>query len=185
MIRTTAIALFLAAAVPAQADEISDAIQSALDAYTAGDTAFAAEELAFAQQLLTEMSAMNLADCLPEAPEGWTREIDTDMNAGLAMMGGGIGAEAEYSKGNESFTVTLMADNPMVTAMAGMMSNTALMAAMGKMTRVGRQKYVDQDGTMSTLVNNRVLVQAEGADPEAMLPVLEAIDYRKLGDFGT
>ncbi len=185
MIRSTAIALLLTAALPVQADEISDTIQSALDAYNEGDVAFAKEELAFAQQLLQQMSAMSLSDCLPEAPEGWTREIDTEMNAGLAMMGGGIGAEAEYSDGTETFSVTLMADNPMVTAMAGMLSNTALMAAMGKMTRVGRQKYVDQDGTMSTLVNNRVLVQAEGAAPEVMLSVLEAIDYDKLGDFGT
>jgi len=186
MIRPTITAFFLAAAaLPAQADEISDTIQSALDAYNAGDTTFAAEELAFAQQLLQEMSAMDLSDCLPDAPPGWTREVNTEMNAGLTMMGGGVGAEAEYSDGSTTFTVRVMADNPMVTAMAGMLSNTALMAAMGKMTRVGRQKFVEQDGTMSTLVNNRVLVQAEGADPAVMLPVLEAIDYRKLGQFGT
>ena len=185
MIRTTAIAFALAAVLPAHADEISDTIQSALDAYNAGDVAFATEELAFAQQLLQQMSAMSLSDCLPEAPEGWTREINTEMNAGLAMMGGGVGAEAEYSDGTDTFTVRYMADNPMVTAMAGMLSNSALMAAMGQMTRVGRQKYVNQDGTMSTLVNNRILVQAEGAAPEVMLPVLEAIDHRKLGEFGT
>ncbi|MDJ0825266.1 MAG: hypothetical protein QNJ16_07170 [Rhodobacter sp.] len=185
MIRTTAIALVLAAGLPAQADEVSDAIQSALDAYTAGDMQFAAEELAYAQQLLQEMSAMSLSDCLPDAPDGWTREINTEMNAGLAMMGGGVGAEAEYSDGTNSFTVTAMADNPMVTAMAGMLSNAAIMATMGKMTRVGRQKYVTQNGEMSTMVNNRVLVQAKGAAPEVMVQVLELIDYRKLGAFGS
>ena len=172
-------------ALPAHADEVSDTIQSALDAYNAGDLAFAKEELAFAQQLLQEMSAMSLSDCLPEAPEGWTREVNTEMNAGLAMMGGGVGAEAEYSDGTDSFTVSVMADNPMVTAMAGMLGNTALMATMGKMTRVGRQKFVNQDGEMSAMVNNRVLVQAKGADPEVMIPILELIDFKKLGEFGT
>ena len=114
--------VFAVAASFAPADEISDAIETALQAYKDGDIRFAQDELTFAQQLLQEKSAMSLSDCLPDAPAGWTREINTEMNAGLAMMGGGVGAEATYSDGSNRFTVTVMADNPMVTAMAGMLS---------------------------------------------------------------
>lgn len=180
-----AAALVALVALPAGADEVTDAIENALKAYRDdGDVQYALEELAFAQQLLQEMKTMSLVAFLPEAPKGWTRTVDTDMAAGLAMMGGGTGAEAEYTNGADTFTITILADSPMVAAMAGIMGNAAAMAAMGKMVRVGRQKYLDQDGELSTLVNNRVLVQAEGAPVDTMVPVLETIDYRKLGDFG-
>lgn len=181
---TACLALSLSLALPAQADEVTDAIESALEAYEAGDVQYAIEELTFAQQLLAEMKSDTLIAYLPEPPEGWTREVDTEMNQGLAMMGGGVGAEATYSDGTVSFKITLMADNPMVAAMAGMLGNPALMAAAGKMVRVGRQKFLDQDGEMSSLVGNRVLIQASGAETEVMVPVLEEIDYSGLGDFG-
>lgn len=171
-------------ALPAAADDVTDTIESALEAYRDGDVQYAIEELSYAQQLLQGMKTDSLTAFLPEPPPGWTREIDTEMNAGLAMMGGGIGAEATYSDGSDSFTLTLLADSPMVMAMAGMLNNPTVMAAAGKMVRVGRQKFLDQDGELSTLVNNRVLIQASGAGTDIMMPVLEAIDYRGLGDFG-
>lgn len=186
MFNRTLAGLSLAAglALPAQADDISDTIQSALDAYNAGDISYATEELAFAQQLLKAMKSDSLSAYLPEAPDGWTRTIDKEMSAGMAMMGGGVGAKAEYSMGSDSFTITMMADNPMVAAMGGMLGNAAMLAAMGKMVRVKRQKFVDQDGEMSALIANRILVQASGADPAVMTPVLETIDYKALGNFG-
>jgi len=174
------------AALPlsAHADEVTDTLKSAIDAYEAGDLQYALEEIAFAQQLMQAMKAEGLVAFLPAAPEGWTREVDTEMNAGMAMLGGGTGAEAEYSNGDVSFTITLMADNPMVAAMAGMFANPMIMAASGKITRVGRQKFIDQDGELTGLIDGRVLVQASGADVEVMVPVLEAIDFEGLGKFG-
>lgn len=168
----------------APADEVTDALTSAIEAYEAGDVQYALEEMAFARQLMQAMKADSLAAFLPPAPEGWTRELDAEMNAGLAMMGGGTGAEARYEGPDGRFTVKLMADNPMVGAMAGMFANPMMMAAAGEIHRVGRQKYVDQSGTLITLVDNRILVQAEGAEAAAMLPLLEQIDYRALADFG-
>lgn len=170
--------------VPAQADDVSDTIQSALDAYNEGDIKYATEELAYAQQLLKAMKSDSLSAYLPDAPEGWTRTIDTEMANGMSMMGGGVGTKAEYSNGSSSFSITMMADNPMVAAMGGMFGNTAMMAAMGKMIRVKREKFVDQNGEMSALIDNRVLVQASGADTEIMIPVLETMDFRALGAFG-
>jgi len=179
------LALALVVALPAQADEFTDTLQAALEAYEDGDIQYATEELAYAQQLLSDMKSDSLVEFLPPAPAGWTRSVDTEMTAGLAMMGGGgVGAEATYSDGATRFSVTLLANSPMVTAMAGMFGNPAMMSAAGRIVRVGRQKYLDQDGDMSTMVGNSVLVQASGADPDAMLPILEEIDYRGLSRFG-
>ncbi|MEQ9694495.1 hypothetical protein [Shimia sp. SDUM112013] len=169
-------------ALSAQADEISDALESALTAYNEGDVQYAIEELDFAKQLLLAKKTGALSDVLPAAPDGWTRTINTDMNAGLPMMGGGVGTEAEYSDGTQSFTVSIMADNPMVAAMGGMVANAALMGA--KIERVGRQKFMNQDGELSALVDNRILVQASGADVPVMLDLLGTMDFRALSKFG-
>jgi hypothetical protein len=169
----------------ARADQISDTIQSALDAYNSGDYQYAAEELAFAQQQLQALKADGLSAFLPEAPEGFTRTVNTEMTAALGMMGGGTGAEASYQGASESFTLTLTADSPLVAQMGAMLGNAMVMAQMGgQIVRVGRLKFLDQDGSMMGLVGNRVLVQITGASNEVMLPVLEQIDFAGLEGFG-
>ena len=171
------------AALPlsATADEVADTIRSALDAYESGDAQYAAEELAYAQQLLREMKAVGLTGFLPPAPDGWTREDDTEMTANMGFMGGGVGAKATYTNGSDRFEITLMADNPMVAAMGGMFANAAAMGI--RQVRVGRERFASQDGQLTALIGNRVLVQASGAAPEVMVPVLEGIDYAGLSAF--
>lgn len=179
--RLVPLALALTLALPVHADEVSEAIQRALDAYNAGDTATAAEELTYASQQLSTMKADSLAAYLPEPPEGWTREVNTDMSAGLQLMGGGVGAEASYSGPDTSFTLTLMADNPMVASMGAMLAS----GLAGKMIRVGPEKFTDQDGSLAAMIGNRVLVQAQGAPAEVMIPVLEKLDFAALEAFGS
>jgi len=167
----------------AQADDITEALESAMQAYEDGDTQYAIEELEYAKQLLQAMKTDELVQFLPEAPDGWTREVNTEMNAGLGFMGGGSGAEATYDGDGQSITITMMADNPMVAGIAGMIGNAALMGA--KIERVGRQKFMVQDGEISGLVDNRILIQAPGGDVDDMLELLETMDFRALGKFGT
>ncbi|MBL4915634.1 hypothetical protein [Szabonella alba] len=190
MTRSISRSLILAAAfaftAPAvQADQITETIQSALDAYAAGDVQYAMDELAYAQQQLQALKADSLAVFLPEAADGWTRTVNTEMNAGLMMMGGGTGAEASYEGPGGSFKISLTADNPMVASMGAMLGNATLMAQMGKIERVGRQRFLNQDGSLSALIGNRVLVQAQGGDVADMLPALEMIDYAGLEKFGS
>lgn len=174
--------LALVLAMPAASDEISDTLQSALDAYSEGDAAYALEELDYARQLLLELKTEALARFLPEAPEGWTRAINSEMNAGLAMMGGGTGAEATYQGEGKSITLQVMAGNPMVGALGGMIGNAAMYGA--KVERVGREKFMVQDNEVTGLVDNRILVKASGADPEAMLALIGNMDMRALKEFG-
>jgi hypothetical protein len=184
ILRAAALGLGLAAAAaPAAADDVTDTIEAALAAYGQGDLKDALEELAYARQLISEMQTADLAAFLPEAPDGWSREIDTEMAAALSMMGGGFGAEATYAGGGQRFTVTLMADNPMVAGFAGMLGNAALLGG-AKRVRIGGERFLDQDGELVALIDNRILVQASGAPLEAMVPVLEAMDFEALARFG-
>lgn len=176
------LAVLAVSAFPAAADEVTETLQSAIDAYETGDAQYALEELEYARQLLLEQKAGSLRAFLPEAPDGWTREVSTEMNAGLAMMGGGTGAEATYRGEGESITITIMADNPIVSAMGGMIGNAAALGA--RIERVGRQKFMSNDGELNGLVDNRVLVKASGGDTARMIALLEGIDFRGLGRFG-
>ena len=179
LLATTALLL---AATTAHADDVTDTLESALTAYNEGDIKYALEELEYAKQLIMAMKTDALSAFLPAAPDGWTREVNAEMNASLAFMGGGTGAEAEYSMDGQQFSITIMADNPMIAAFAGMIGNASVMGA--KLERVGRMKYMNQDGELSGLVDNRILIQAKGAPVEVMIPLLETIDVKALEDFG-
>ncbi len=180
-----ALTLALVPATPALADEVSDSIRAALEAYEAGDVTLAKEELDYAGQLLSQMKAEGLSAFLPTPMDGWSREDGETQALGAAMMGGGLTASATYTRAGERVEVSLMADNPMVTAMAGMFSSTAMMGAMGTLKRINGQKAVlTNDGELQALVNNRILVQVTGsgstADKEAYFA---AIDMDGLKDF--
>jgi len=184
MFRATFFAVALLAMTnPALADEVIDTLSSALQAYEAGDIENALQELDYARQLLRDMSTKALTGFLPDPPAGWTREVsDSDISTGLVFFGGGTGAEAIYSDGTDQFTLTIMADNPMVAGFAGMIANAGLMGM--KMRRVGTEMFYDTDGQLSALIDKRILIQAEGADPEVMAPILERIDFKALEGFG-
>ncbi len=79
------------AATTARADEVSDTLESALSAYNEGDIQYALEELEFAKQLIMALKTDALSAFLPEAPNGWAREVNSEMNSSLAFMGGGTG----------------------------------------------------------------------------------------------
>ena len=171
-------------AVPVQADEVADTIRSALTAYEEGDLQYALEELAAATQMINALRTDALSGYLPAAPEGWTREVNADFGRGLALFGGGTGAEARYDgPGGESFTLSILADSPVVASFAAIFGNPAMMSQMGTVTRIGRHRVLDQNGQLVSLLGSRILVQASGAAPEVMLPFVRAMDLDGLASF--
>ncbi|NKX43324.1 hypothetical protein [Roseicyclus persicicus] len=181
---TPILAATLALTAPAQADDITDALTAAIEAYEAGEIADALDELAYAQQLLQGLQAEGLTAYLPPAMDGWTREVSAEASAGAAFLGGGIMAEATYTGPGDSFTITLMADNPMVAQMGAMLGNRAMMAMMGEIVRVNRENFLNQDGDLTGLIGNRVLVQASGGDLDTMVAHLEQMEFGELERFG-
>lgn len=170
----------LAAPGMAGADEVSDTISAALEAYEAGDVGAAKEELDYASQLLGQMQADTLTGHLPAPLPGWEREVG-DAEAAAAMFGGGIAARAEYFRDGDTLQIEIMADNPMVGSMAAMLGNSAMMAAMGRVKRIGGEKFVLQDGEIMGLIGGRFMVRVEGTAPEAdKIAYLEAMDFDAL-----
>lgn len=172
------------AVTSAAADEFSETMALAIEAYEAGDIADAQDELEYAQQLLQEMQGEDFVKYLPEALDGWTRELgDNDEGAAMAMFGGGVAAGATYINGNKSFEIQLLADNSMVASMGMMLNNTATMAMMGKLVRVKREKFVDVDGEIQGMIGD-VLIQTSGdADQEDVIAHLEEMDFKALEDY--
>lgn len=179
-----ALAAALTLPLAAQADEISDTLQSAIEAYNDGDITYALEELDFARQKLMALRTEAFQQFLPPAPDGWTRDVETEMQAGLAMMGGGMGASAEYRApdGSQYYSITMMADNAMVASMGAMVANAAAMGM--KVERVGRQRVAINDGQAMALVNNRILITIEGGDEALLMQAMEGIDFDALSNFG-
>ena len=67
--------------------------------------------------------------------------------------------------------------------MAGMPGTAQMMAKMGKVVKVGDQSLLSQHNKLSTLVNARVLFQAQGTAEDVMLPLVQKIDFAKVGVF--
>jgi hypothetical protein len=174
----------LALAQPTSADEFEAVLDSALEAYRAGEVSEAREDLQYALTMLGELEAKTLARHLPEPLEGWTRQV-TDAQGGMpmAMLGGGTTAAATYRRGGEDFELTLIANSPMVSGMAAMFSYMASVGS-GRSVRIQRQTFAISDDEIQGVVGGSVLVQASGRAPvEVMQAHLEAMDLRALGEF--
>lgn len=188
MRRSSLLALALAPAVlfaqPAAADEVTDALEAALEAWSGGDVATAKSETEWALAKIGEAEARGLAEHLPPAPEGWTRRDEDPQSLGAAMFGGGLMATASYSGPGDAgaATVTLAADSPMVAAMGAMFGNSAAMNSLGRTVRAGRHRAViTGDGELQALIGGRTLVTIDGsASEETKQALFSAIDLDAL-----
>jgi hypothetical protein len=181
----TAIAVALSAAT-AQADAVTDALAAAQAAYANGQLGQTAAELTNATRAVQTIQQERLASTLPQPAEGWTMTPGESSVDAAGFLGGmvGIMADATYSHSDgRSFTISLMADSPTVASMAGILGNPQMMAMMGKVVKVGAIDMLDQDGSLSALVANRVLLQVQGADIADMSAILATMDFAKLGQF--
>lgn len=169
-----------------RADDFSETLKTAQEAYDEGDLAAAQEELNYARQLLAQMRASALDAFLPEAPDGWERVVSkSNNNAGLAVMGGGVSSTAKYksTEGRDRLTVSIIADSPMLQSMGMLFSNTAIAAGgQGTMKRIKRQKVrVMKNGDLSTLIDKRIMVEVKGRAPEEVKQqFFELVDFKKL-----
>jgi hypothetical protein len=172
-----------AAPAPSFADEFTETVEGALEAYRAGDVDAAREDLDYAVKILAGAKAGALAALLPEPAAGWRREQGEDATAAMAMFGGGVSASAVYRRGEEDFTLTLLADSPMVSSIGAMMGG---LAAVPDVTtrRIERETFAVTDGQIQGVIDDRVLVTAEGSAPvEAMFEAIERLDFKGLKDF--
>ena len=132
------------------------------------------------------MRAAALAEFLPAGQDGWTREDAADAagaGAAMAMFGGGTSAAASYRKGSEAFTITLIANSPMVSGLGAMLTGMSSVAG-AKPIRIERTQFSMNEGELQGVVADKVLVSVSGEAPlEAKTAHLEAMDFKALGDF--
>jgi hypothetical protein len=181
----TAFAVTFAAGA-AQADAVTDALAAAQAAYANGQLGQTAAELTNATRAVQAIQQERLASTLPQPAAGWTMTIGDSATGAAGFLGGLVGtmADATYTHSDgRSFTITLTADSPTVAGMAGILASPQMMAMMGKVIKIGAIDMLDQDGSLSALVANRVLLQAQGADVADMSAILATMDFAKLGQF--
>lgn len=175
------LAASLAFAGPALADEVEDSINEALTAYAKKDYTTAKQALDYAAQLVAQKNAEGLGAALPDALAGWSAEDVDTQDAGAAMFGG-IRAARNYEKGDARVELQILGDSPLLATWMPMLSNAAMAAAMGKMTKIGNHRAIQtKDGQVIMVVANRFLVIIEGsASMEDKTAYARAIDFKKL-----
>lgn len=168
----------------ALADPVVDALDAAKAAYEAGDLGKAIDETGEATSAMQLKQSEALAVFLPDAPDGWTKTINPDMAAGLAYVGGGSGVEASYQNDAVTFSISMIADSPMLESMLPMFQDPNMLAMMGEVVTIGDQAFIKSAETeMMTAIGSNLMLTASGADPATMTPLLEGINFAALADF--
>jgi hypothetical protein len=177
-----AVALVLAASVPALADPIHDQIAAALKAYDAGDMRAAKQNLDMASQQIATRNAQLLGTVLPPPFTGWTADKPEIVGIGN-ILGGMITAKRSYHSANATVTLSILGDSPMLAAFMAMISNPqiAMLSGAKIVTIAGHQAMITQDGQIQMAVGNRWYITVEGNATVAQKQAyLNAVNYRAL-----
>jgi len=169
------------------ADEITDELAAAQEAYTSGNISEAIQALDMARQLMMQKTAGDLATMFPEV-DGLTRGEPQSSATGQAMFGGMVTAECEYTatSGDGHVTVRYITKSPMLQTI-GMMFSMPGMAGDMKVERIaGKRALVKRDGSsgeIKIIYESELLVEIDygDLDYEKAKVVVGAIPWDKLG----
>lgn len=172
------------------ADEIEDQIQAGLKAYQNKEYKVAVDELKFAMAQLEKLAQNDNKKLLPPALDGWTmKDDDSQTQAAMSMLGGGTTVGANYTRGNESIHIQIIANSPMI-AMVGMMINNPMMAAADENTKPYRYKRIKGikkteggDIEITLLLVGQIMIRLDGnnlKDSAVLEQYLDKIDMSKL-----
>jgi len=173
----------------AYGDEVTDAVNEALQSYQDGKYSDAMTSLNYASQLIGQKKGGDLQSLLPQPLDGWKAEEATSQAIGAAMLGGGVSAERRYQKGPSSVSVQIVTDSPMLQSMMMMFGNPMLAGADGgKLEKIAGEKAIvkydaqQKNGTINVVAANRFLITVEGTDValEDLKAYAGKIDYKKL-----
>lgn len=172
-----------------QADDVTDSIQEATEAYAKGDNAKAMESLNYAVQLIQQAKAKTLEALLPQPLSGWTAEKAESASVGAAMFGGGITIEKSYTRGDSKINIQIVTDSPMLQGMMALFTNPMFATSSGgKLEKVAGQKAIstydatNQRGEYQFAVANKYMVTLKGEKVSAddMKAYAEGINFKKM-----
>jgi hypothetical protein len=172
----------------AYGDDITTSINEALEYYKNGEYTEAVSNLNYAAQLIQQKKSGKLESFLPKPLKGWTAEDTTSQAAGAGIFGG-VSAERRYRKAENSVTVSLVTDSPMIQGMMVMFTNPAFAVSDGgKLEKIAGQRAIvkykpsEKRGDIKIMVANRFLVSIEGSGvfKTDLKQYAAAIDYNAL-----
>ncbi|HZU88213.1 MAG TPA: hypothetical protein VE993_03050 [Stellaceae bacterium] len=179
----TTLAVLFAVGAAAKADEVTDQINAALAAYDKKDLKAAGAALDTAATLIRQKQAALWQNVLPPALPGWTAETPEGGAVAPALFGGAVTVSRKYQKGAAIVTVSIVANSPMVEALASFLSSgLGAMLAAGRLVVVNgrRALYSKDENSYQTLVGNAVLLKVagnRGADDAVLRQYLRAVDF--------
>ena len=177
-----ALAFAGAIAVPALADDITDAIEQARKAYQSGDLANAKQSLDLASQLIGQKNAESFGTLLPNPLPGWKAEKVQTAAAGMVGFGASMASRSYVNGKGDNVEVQITGDSALVMQFAPLLANPQIAGAMGKIVRVGSQRAIQTgDGDIQMVIANKFLISVQGsADAAAKMAYAQAIDVAKL-----
>jgi len=169
----------------ARADDVTDLITKALNAYRAHDSQAAMASLDAATNLLRQARADALKALLPLPPPGWNADAAETSSVSAAMLGGGTSASRVYHNGEQQVNVQITTDSPMLQGMAALVNSPLAAAAGIKTVMVGGRpvSYTASDNGYMTLIGEKVILKVDGnkETPEPTLrSFVAAIDFDAL-----
>lgn len=171
-------------AAPAFADEVTDQITKALNAYQHHDTHAALVALDAASSHLRHQRADQLKVLLPPPPADWTADPPETSAVSATMLGGGTTASRTYRQGDQQVKVELTTDSPMLQQMAELVNSPLGMASDSQSVTISGQKvsYTARDNDFMALVGTVIVkVSGNAQVPKATLRTfLEAVDFPAL-----
>jgi hypothetical protein len=182
-----AASLLLAAVGPADADEVTDQLDTARKSYEAGDLRTAVDTLNFAVAKIQEQVSAKMLLLLPEPLEGWKADPGQSESGGIASMIAGTNLSRRYFKDDGAeVTLHVTADSPLLPMLTMFLSSPFMMqvdpsskpfAIKGQRGMV--KKEGDGSAEITLMVGNRILVQSKGnaqAGEAAAKQYLEVLD---------
>lgn len=181
---TVTLALLAVMLVPvvASADEVSDAIAGAQNAYQSGNYKDASTQLQTALVGVNQKLIDLLIERLPTPPPGWTAEDPEGLDS--SALGMGLVIERTYtSPSGSSIEFTVAANSPLLATFRMFISNPMLaqMGGPSGMKKVSVCGYdaieqFEDDAAMQILAGNATLISIEGDSPA------DAADIRTLAN---
>lgn len=165
-------------ALPVLADDASDSIKAAMEAYNSANYGKALEELNTAVQLVSQKQQEEMAKVCPKAPAGYTAEKPEGAVAGAALFGGGSTTTCRYNSSESSMSVEIVANSPMIQMAMMWIGNPALMASEpgSKLIKLGNEKAVQKfnegSGEITIPLDGKILITVKGDSLKSVDPLL-------------
>ncbi len=187
--------LALALVVSAWADEITEGMDYAKEAYEDGDYSDAIEELEIAITQIQSLQTSELRKALPEPLAGWTAEDQESQAASFGFFGLGsaaVGATRRYyeEESDESIEISIMGESPLVQQLRMIIQNPGLQPGTklevkrieGKRRKIAETfSAEDMEGKLSLeLEEKQIFITVEGwdiSDKEILYEYLLGVDF--------